>query len=58
MTLKLRNINQKRAGKKTTFKTEKYRPKEGDKKKGKKKNFSDRPTHVLAPKGQYKKFLF
>ena len=43
-----------RAGKKNTFKTEKYRPKEGDKK----KIFPDRATHVLAPKGQYNKFLF
>ena len=64
----MRNISQKRAGKKEekttiTFKSEKYRPKRKvTKKKSLKKQKlfrpTDRPTHVLATEGQYNKFLF
>ena len=39
-----------------TFKTEKYQPKEGVKKK--RKEISNRLTHVLALKGQYDIFFF
>ena len=58
--LKTEKYQPKEGGTKKKFKSEKYRPKEGDQKKSKKKKkiFSDRPTHVLAPKGQCNKFLF